>query len=123
MMKHRLLYSLILLSSSALASEDGDILLRCSASGSDRVYVLQQKNGIVKRVDTEETRICKLSVKPYMFKWECKQTDKYWASVAVLNRYSGEFEVEWGDRPFGEYNAANLFASGKCIKGEVKKLF
>ena len=79
MMKHRLLYSLISVTTSALASEDDGILLRCSASGSERVYVLQQNNGIVKRVDTEETRICKLLVKPHIYKWECKQTDKYWA--------------------------------------------
>ena len=45
-----------------------------------------------------------------------------WAGRMRVNRFTGEYEFEWGKPPFGESNPDNIFGMGFCTKGPVKQI-
>ena len=95
-----------------------DLLLKCRLSnGGVRHFLVSPDNSTVQLVDTEEAQICDLKVLPHMYSWSCPKIDGRRASIGKTNRFSGEFEIEIGDPPYGKiFSNKNLFFLGSCEK-------
>jgi hypothetical protein len=93
-----------------------DLLLKCADSSHTRYFLVSPDKSQVQLVDTEEADICDLKVLPHMYIWNCPKTDNRRASLGKTNRFSGWFENEIGEPPYGEMFSNNLFFVGSCEK-------
>lgn len=100
------------------------ILLDCNLSnGGQRSYLVDERNKSVGLVDTPDNQKCALRAKDHIFEWECAKTSGRWASAGRVYRYTGEFELEWGEPPFWKYSLDNVYLTGTCTLGEAVKKF
>lgn len=100
------------------------VLLECTLSnGGERLFLLDEGNKSVGQIDTPDNGKCSLRAEEYMFEWECAKTSDRWASVGRVYRYTGEFELEWGEPPFGKFSPDNAYVTGNCTLGEAVKKF
>ena len=107
----------------ALAEED--VLLRCKfhSGNSERFYLVKPSNNTVTLVDTIDAEVCELRLEPHLYSWSCDGTSELYPSVGKVFRYTGEFETEWGQRPFGQFKEGNGFGNGTCVKQSAKVQF
>jgi hypothetical protein len=107
----------------ALAEED--VLLRCTfhSGNSERFYLVQPSENTVTLVDTIDAEECKLDLQPHLYRWSCDGTGGLYPSIGKAFRYTGEFETEWGERPFGQFKEGNGFGNGTCVKQSAKVQF
>ena len=48
-------------------------------------------------------------------------TDSHYPQEVLINRYTGEFEREFGDEPFGEMSPKNAHQIGNCVLLEEQR--
>lgn len=123
-MRHILLSLMFTVMTSALHAEE-DVLLKCTfkRDGYVRFYLVEPKSETVTLVDTDDAEVCSLKVQPHLFEWACDGTEGRWPSIGQANRYTGEFETEWGNEPFGQYSQSNVFRLGTCVAQKAEKLY
>ena len=125
-MKQVVLITVFLLKTSALHAAE-DVLLKCTfnghSNGYDRFYLVETNAETVTLVDTDDAEVCSLTVKPHLFEWACDGTERRYPSIGKANRYTGEFETEWGNDPFGQYSQSNVFRVGTCVAQKADKLY
>jgi len=113
-MKKLLIAILTVLPTNMLAE---DLLLNCKLdNGGTRHFLVSPDKSTVQPVDTQETIICELKVLPNMYIWNCSKTDKVSAQQGKANRFTGKFELEIGNPPYGEGDPNNLLLIGSCKK-------
>lgn len=107
----------------AVAEED--VLLRCTFNSghSERFYLVQPSKNTVTRVDTIDAEVCTLRSQPHLYRWSCNGTNKTYPSIGKAFRYTGKFETEWGQRPFGQVKEGNGFGFGTCVEQSAKVKF
>ena len=114
-----------ILNSAAYAEED--VLLKCTFKGFDdgyvRFYLVEPKAETVTLVDTDDAEVCSLKVQSHLFEWACDGVEGRYPSIGKANRYTGEFETEWGKDPFGQYSQSNVFRVGTCVAQKAEKLY
>ena len=100
--------AIVLVLLGALTSQAA-ILLDCNLSnGGQRFYLVDERNKSVGLVDTPDNQKCALRAKDHIFEWECAQISGLWASAGRVYRYTGEFELEWGEPQFWKYSLDNV---------------
>lgn len=115
--------AIVLVLLGALTSQAA-ILLDCDLSnGGQRFYLVDQRNKSVGLVDTPDNQKCALRAKDHIFEWECAQISGRWASAGRVYRFTGEFELKWGEPPFWKYSLDNVYLTGTCTLGEAVKKF
>ena len=94
-----------------------DLLLNCKLdNGGTRHFLVSPDKSTVQLVDTQDADICELKVLPNMYIWNCSETDKIWAQQGKANRFTGKFEAEIGNPPYGELGPNNRLLGGSCEK-------
>lgn len=92
-----------------------DLLLNCKLdNGGTRHFLVSPDKSTVQLVDTEDANICDLKVLPNMYIWNCSETDKIYAQQGKSNRFTGKFETEIGDPPYGQMVSGNRLLVGSC---------
>ena len=113
-MKKLLIAILTVLPTNMLAE---DLLLNCKLdNGGTRHFLVSPDKSTVQPVDTQEANICELKVLPNMYIWNCSETGKIYAQQGKANRFTGKFELEIGNPPYGEWDPNNLLLFGSCKK-------
>lgn len=114
-----------ILASTTAAKADEDVLLKCTFNSghSERFYLVQPSDNTVTLVDTIDAEVCTLRSQPHLYRWSCNGTDGLYPSVGKVFRYTGEFETEWGQRPFGQVKEGNGFGFGTCVEQSAKVQF
>ena len=113
-MKKLLIASLTVLPTNMLAE---DLLLNCKLNnGGTRHFLVSPAKLTVQLVDAEDAHICDLKVLQNMYIWNCSETDKLYAQQGKANRFTGKFELEIGNPPYGEWDPNNLLLIGSCEK-------
>ena len=114
--------SLIILVPAAWSKE---MQISCAIDGHDHffIYILDLEKLIAKQVDTVPAHQGKLKILENLYIVTLPKTSTRWANNSLINRYSGDLEVELGMPPFGEYKEGNWFLTGQCKKSNSKKLF
>lgn len=103
---------------------DADVLLRCKFNtGWERYYLLEPNQQRITLIGTDEGVVCTLKTKPHLYEWRCDGTTQVPAQVGKVNRYTGEYETEWGKRPFGQFRDGNAYAHGACTQEKAERLF
>ena len=51
-----------------------------------------------------------------MYIWNCSETYKIYAQQGKVNRFTGEWESEIGNPPYGEMSQNNFLLFGSCEK-------
>ena len=97
--------------------------MKCTFSGFERFYLVEPKSETVTLVDTDDAEVCSLKAQPHLFQWDCDGNDVRYPSIGQANRYTGEFETEWGNEPFGQYSQSNVFKVGTCVAQKADKLY
>ena len=101
-----------------------DLLLKCNHNdGGTRHFLVSPNKSTVQLIDNEAGDICELKVLPNMYIWDCSKTDKIYAQHGIVNRYSGEWESEIGEPPWGEMSQNNILLFGSCEKMEGGKKY
>ena len=94
-----------------------DLLLKCNHNdGGTRHFLVSPNKSTVQLIDNEEGDICELKVLPNMYIWNCSETDKIYAQQGKVNRFTGEWESEIGNPPYGEMSQNNILLFGSCEK-------
>lgn len=102
---------------------EADVLLKCTLSnGVIRYYLILPRLNKIEQVDYDNGQTCKLTTTDQQYYWVCDKTETKWASMGRAGRYTGKFETEWGEPPFGENSDKNLYYNGTCerLKAEQK---
>ena len=119
-----LIYTLVFIFAGSFAQSEEDVLLRCKFyTGWEKYYLIEHSKQTITLIGTDEGVVCNLTTKPHLYEWQCAGTAKVPAQVGKVNRYTGEYETEWGQKPFGSFRDGNNRAFGNCSKEKAEKLF
>ena len=118
--------SLVVIASLAQAqvSDEKVISLKCALSnGVIKQYRVSPNANEVEHFSHKFSQTCRLKSTDLVYDWTCDKTETVWASVGRVDRYTGQFETEWGIPPFGQYSKDNLFFTGVCELVNEKQKF
>jgi len=108
---------------SASAAEN-DLMLVCRAgSVIEAYYILQPTKGKAKLVSVDPANEGKLEVKENIFIIRFPPTKGGAENWVRVNRYTGEYEIEFGAPPFFKYRKGNSKYVGSCTKTKPKRRF
>lgn len=120
----RLVFASALIVISSVSYAEDSALLKCKfTTGWERFYLVEPEKELITLVGTDDGVKCKLTIKPHLYEWECAATSAVPAQVGKVNRYTGEYETEFGKKPFGQFKDGNGFAVGTCSKQKAERLF
>ena len=120
----QVVFALTLIVVGSISQAEDSALLKCKfTTGWERFYLVEPEKELITLVGTDEGVKCKLTIKSHLYEWECAATSDVPAQVGKVNRYTGEYETEFGEKPFGQFKDGNGFAVGKCSKEKAEKLF
>ena len=110
------------------AARSAEIEISCNIKFIDgaerqRIYVLNLEKLSVSNVAAIPPQKGKLVISDKFYQMIFSETKTFYASTAVISRYSGEFKGEVGSPPFGAFKKGNHLLTGKCEKMKNKKLF
>lgn len=108
----------------AHVSDKKVISLRCALSnGVIKQYRVIPDANEIEHYSLRFSQTCRLNTTDQFYDWACDKTETMWQSVGRLDRYTGQFETEWGLPPFGKYSMDNLFFTGVCEQVDEEQKF
>ena len=122
-MKYLTIFLSLLIFFGSPATAEDDVLVKCTLSnGVIRHYLIVPRLNEIEQVDYANGQTCNLTITDQQYYWACDKTETTWASMGRVFRYTGKFETEWGEPPFGEFSDKNLYFRGTCerLKAEQK---
>lgn len=85
-------------------------------------YVLDVKNNTayIPRRDGKREGVLITSSDYYLIRFE--GNSRFYPKEIMINRYTGNFVLEYGSEPFGNYSSSNVYRTGVCQILKKQKL-